>query len=747
MRSVNPTTSKSQLSRTWLAPVFGLMAAALFAPLAGTAQAQVTGILEEIIVTATKREESIQDVPISVASLSGDRLESKFSGGESILALASSVPGLYAESSNGRAAPRFYMRGLGNADFDQSASQPVSVVIDEVPMELVVLKSFPLFDLDDIEVIRGPQGTLFGRNTIAGIVKIDSRRPTNEFDGYAKLAVANYGTLNFEGAVGGPLIDDVLSARVSVLSQNRDNWISNTNTGESDVIGGHEEHAARVQLLWTPTDNFSALFMAQGRSLDGNAASVFRANILTKGSNEINSNFDRENVFYNGGGNNPQTIDGDGQTLTINWDIGDLTLTSITSNQDYEYSARGDIDGGVAGVGPGFILFDSDTGGTHEIDQLTQELRLASDYDGGFNWQVGAFYFDDELLTQPGNGVNPTTVVTSAIAKHENTTWAVFGQGSFDFGEAWTLTVGARYTEDEKDYTPVLAPPTQAAINLTDDNVSWDVSLGYEISETSQLYGRVAAGFRAPSIQSRNAAFGAPVTTATSETILSYEFGYKADLSDRARINAAVFYYSVDDMQLTAIGGGGNFTTLLNAKEGVGTGFEIDLQIVATDNLLLSGGFGYNDTEIKDPTLSVGGCNTTSATFDRICTITDPLNAAGAPIIDGNPFQHIPEWTLNLELDYAKPLSSGAEIFFFTDWKFKGETNEFLYESVEFVNDSQFEGGLRTGWRSAEGKFEAAVFGRNITDEENLTGAIDFVNLTGYVNEPRIWGVEATLRF
>ena len=747
MCSVNPTTSKSLLSRTWLAPVFGLLAVAICVPLVGTAQAQDTSILEEIIVTATKRDENIRDVPISIATLSRDRLESKFTGGESILALSSAVPGLYAESSNGRAAPRFYMRGLGNADFDQSASQPVSVVIDDVPMELVVLKSFPLFDLDDIEVIRGPQGTLFGRNTIAGIVKIDSRRPTSEMEGYAKVAVGDLGTFNFEGGIGGPLIDDVLLARVSVLSQNRDNWISNTFTGENDVIGGHEENAARVQLLWTPADNFSALFLAQGRNLDGNAASVFRANVLTKGSNELNSNFDRETVFYNGGGNNPQTIKGDAQTLTLNWDIGDLTLTSITSRQDYEYSARGDIDGGVAGVGPGFILFDSDTGGTHEIDQLTQELRLASNFDGGFNWQVGAFYFDDELLTQPGNGVSPTSVVTSAIALHENTTWAIFGQGTFDIGDSWTLTAGARYTDDEKDYTPVLAPPTQAAINLADDNVSWDISLGYELNETSQLYGRVAAGFRAPSIQSRNAAFGAPVTTAKSETIMSYEAGYKADLSDRARINAAVFYYVVDDMQLTAIGGGGNFTTLLNAEEGVGTGFEIDLEVAATENLILSGGFGYNDTEIKDPTLSVGGCNTTSATFDRICTITDPLNAAGAPIIDGNPFQHIPEWTLNLELNYSRPLSSGAEVFFFTDWKFKGETNEFLYESIEYVNDTQFEGGARAGWRNADSNFEVAVFGRNITDEENLTGAIDFVNLTGYVNEPRIWGVEATLSF
>ena len=134
-------------------------------------EAYSDSVLEEVIVTATKRAESIQDVPLSIATLSGENLTSMFSGGEDVLALAGRVPGLYAESSNGRAAPRFYVRGLGNIDFDLAASQPVSVIMDEVVMENVVLKSFPIFDMEQVEVIRGPQGTLFGRNTTAGIVK------------------------------------------------------------------------------------------------------------------------------------------------------------------------------------------------------------------------------------------------------------------------------------------------------------------------------------------------------------------------------------------------------------------------------------------------------------------------------------------------------------------------------------------------------------------------------------------------
>ncbi len=189
-------------------------------------QQKKEAMLEKITVTAQKRTQSIQEVPISIATLSGERFESLFSGGGDILELAVRVPGLYAESSNGRVAPRFYIRGLGNTDFDLAASQPVSIIMDEVVMENVVLKSFPLFDVQQVEVLRGPQGTLFGRNTTAGIVKFDTVKPTQDFEGYAKAGFGSYGTMNFEGAVGGGLTDD-LSGRISVLSQERDDYIDN----------------------------------------------------------------------------------------------------------------------------------------------------------------------------------------------------------------------------------------------------------------------------------------------------------------------------------------------------------------------------------------------------------------------------------------------------------------------------------------------------------------------------------------
>src|SRR5687768_11380676 len=312
-----------------------------------------TASLGEIIVTAQRRSENIQDVPISVAALEGERLSAMFEGGGDIQVLAARVPSLYAESSNGRLAPRFYIRGLGNSDFDLAASQPVSIIVDEVVLENVILKSFPMFDLERVEVLRGPQGTLFGRNTPAGIVKFDTKKPTQEFSGDVAASYGKLGSISFEGAVGGGLTD-AISFRLSALYQERDDWIDNDFTGENDAMGGYDEFAYRAQLLIEPSDAFSALLNIHGRDIDG-TASIFRANVLGPGSDGFNSNYDRDSVSYDEGANNPQSAKGTGGSLKLDFGLaGDVTLTSITAYETTESSSLGDIDGGFgAGPAPG----------------------------------------------------------------------------------------------------------------------------------------------------------------------------------------------------------------------------------------------------------------------------------------------------------------------------------------------------------------------------------------------------------
>jgi outer membrane receptor protein involved in Fe transport len=697
-------------------------------------------MLEEVVVTAQRREQSLMDVPISISTVSGDDIKDILMGADDIRALGTRVPSLYTESSNGRVAPRFYIRGLGNTDFDLAASQPVSVVVDEVVQENVILKSFPLFDIAQVEVLKGPQGSLFGRNTPAGIVKIDTVKPSHESSGYINTSLGSYQTLNVEGAFGGSLVEDVLAGRISVLYQDREDYIDNALTGQDEALGGFDELAWRGQLLWTPNDRLSVLGNLHGRELDGTAP-AFRANVIGPGDDNLNDNFDRDTVFFDSGNNNPQEYESFGGSVRVDYDLGNgYTVTSITGYEETDGFSLGDIDGG-AGVGPTAqpapIPFPSTTrDGIDDLEQWTQELRV-SFAEGPMNWQAGLFFFDSELeITTDPFFAPPTTV------KHTNESWAVFGQVSYDLSERLNLTVGGRWTDDEKELEALAANFPVTPVDVDGDELSWDIALSYALAEEMTVYTRLARGFRAPTIQARDVAFFAPPTTADSETITSFEYGFKSEVLDRTlRLNAAAFLYQIEDQQLSAIGGAGNLVQLVNADEGTGYGFESDATWLATENLSFGLGFSWNKTELEDDGLAVAPCGS------GICTVNDPLDANGNALVSGNPFPHAPETILFLTMDYAESLGAGGEVFFSSDYARQGKTQFFLYDSEEFQSSGNFELGARLGYRRTDGSWEVSLFGRNITGEENLKGGIDFNNNTGFVNEPRIVGAQFRMNF
>ncbi|KAF1690771.1 TonB-dependent receptor [Pseudoxanthomonas taiwanensis] len=735
-------------------PLPAALAVLLAAP---ALHAQDAATLDAIQVTAQRKVENIQDVPVSITSVDAEKLALYGSAGADIRFLSARVPSLNIESSYGRAFPRFYIRGLGNTDFDLNASQPVSLLYDEVVQESPLLKGFPLFDLERVEVLRGPQGTLFGRNTPAGVVKFESVRPSQEFGGYARLGVGSDAMVNFEGAVGGPL-GPRWSARLSALYQRRDDWVDNTLDGApNEGFEGYDESAVRVQFLYEG-EAFEALLNLHRRDLNGTAR-LFRANIIQPGTNDLVPGFDREKVSLDGV--NFSDLETWGASARLRWDFDGLVLHSITGYETAESLNRGDIDGGYGAAflpdsGPGVIPFASESAdGLPDHEQLTQELRLESAYDGPFNWQAGLFWFREEITIHGFNydSLSPGNPQAGfAVQQQENTAWAVFASGEYDATDRLKLRGGLRYTRDRKDFAAQVleAAPFGAPVGgpyrvHTDANdVSWDASVVYAVNEDVNLYARVAKGFRAPSIQGRLlfADPGAPnggVTTADSEEVLSWELGLKADLWDRrARLGFNLFRYTVDDQQVIAVGGGSNIATLHNADRTIGQGLELDLEAYLTDHLLVTLGSSYNDTEIRDDTLSVAVC--------AACTVTDPLDAAGRALIDGNPLPQAPEWVHNLTARYGMPLA-GGELYFLTDWAYRSEVNFFLYESREFRGKSSLEGGLRIGYLWNQGDQEVALFGRNITDQERIVGAIDFNNLTGFLNEPRTWGVEFRTRF
>ncbi|MEG0818036.1 MAG: TonB-dependent receptor, partial [Brevundimonas sp.] len=383
-----------------------------------------------------------------------------------------------------------------------------------------------------------------------------------------------------------------------------------------------------------------------------------------------------------------------------------------------------------------------------DLLQNTYELRLASNGEGRLGWQVGAFYWDERINLVSGtfNGVGGLIPTKATDIVQKSDSWSIFGQANYQVTDAFKVTGGVRYTDDSRDYQGrvVIGTPANAEgqVSVGDEKVSWDVSALYEVNDSLNLFARVASGYRGPSIQGRNL----PVlTTADSETVMSYEAGLKSRLwNGRARLNATAYLYNVEDMQFTAIGGIDNSNRLINADKGQGYGLEIDGDVYLGAGFTLAGGLAWNHTEIKDKDLLVAICG------NHLCTITDPIVKVGATdraAIDGNPFPQAPEYSANLTLSYVRPIGDAQELFATTDWVMQKDFNLFLYEAVEFRQAANFEGGLRAGWRDLNQGLEAAVYVRNITDEANVIGAIDFNNLTAFVNEPRMYGVELSKRF
>jgi iron complex outermembrane receptor protein len=735
--------------------------------------AQDTGKLTVINVTAERRLENLQQVPVSASVLQGEILDVINTGGQDLRGLSARVPSLNIESSFGRAFPRFYIRGYGNTDFRLNASQPVSLVYDDVVQENPILKGFPAFDLERIEVLRGPQGTLFGRNTPAGVVKFESVKPGKVAEGYGSLSFGNYSTVNLEGAATIPLSDTV-STRISLLNQRRSDWVDNTEpTGLTQDLEGYRDTAVRAQLLYEPHKDFSALFNVHHRDLDGSAR-LFRANIIKPGSNDLVDGFDESKITIDG--KNESELTNTGFNARLRWNLGSTSLFSITGYETLDTFNRGDIDGGFGNQftprsGPGFIPFSSETAdGIPSHSQFTQEFRLESNYSGPLNWQAGLFAFIEDYTVESFSYDTPNGSAQDGYQRitQTNDAYAIFGALTYDVSPALRLRGGLRYTYDKKEldveayensgFVPCVLlgkctldqlaaqePDGQLSASPSDSEVSWDVSGTYVVNKDFNVYARIANGFRASSVQSASA-FNAK-SVAGPETNTSFEAGFKADLFDRrARLNFSLFSYTVDDLQLTAVGGAGNANILLNADKAKGRGFELDFQAYLTERLLTSLGVGYNDTEIDDADLAVSTCGGGQAAGTLLCTVTDPLNADGKALIDGNPLPQAPKTTVNFTLRYGIPFA-GGEAYAFTDWVYRSKVNFFLYESIEFTSKSLTEGGLRLGYTWGGGKYDAAAFVRNMTDQVRVVGGIDFNNLTGFVNDPRTYGLQFRASF
>ena len=342
-------------------------------------------------------------------------------------------------------------------------------------------------------------------------------------------------------------------------------------------------------------------------------------------------------------------------------------IASVTSYWNGNLRSRGDIDGGFGNqfaptMGPGFIPFSAQSqDNVPSLDQFTQELRLASNNSGGLGYQFGVFYLNEKVDIESFDFGSPTDTAPSAIAlqRQDSEAFGIFGALSYEMENGLKLQAGARYNDDKRkmvasrpvDTRPGFlgfgGPVTPQTANVGDNVLTWDLSVAYPASDDVNLFARVAKGYRAPAIQGR-LLFGRTLSVANSETTMSYEAGLKSTLADgKVRFNLTGFYFNTNDLQLTAVGGASNFTTLLNADKVKGYGFEAEFEARPAKGFTLTAGLSYNHNEIDDPNAFVAGCGAP-------CTVLNTPRAGSPGIfsIDGNQLPQSPRWIANWTADF-----------------------------------------------------------------------------------------------
>ena len=701
---------------------------------------------EDVMVTAQRRPQRNKDVPISVSRLDAATVATILSDGSDIKGLAARVPSLNIESSFGRTFPRFYIRGLGNPDFDINAAQPVAVYYDDVVEENALLKAFPVFDIQDVEVLAGPQGTLFGRNTPAGVVKITSKLPVDDLEGYLDQSWATYDTAVTTAVVNAPVVPGKLDVRLSINNQRRDNWVKNDFDGLPEPgyvfrrnLEGFEDLAARLQALYTIDPTATVLAEFQVRHLEG-TSTLFRANIFDAGSNGLVKGFDPAQVAIDG--DNYQDVNNRGAHVTVHKEVQRNDIDFISAYEHASLRSRGDIDGGA----PPDVPFDVETASiTPAVDQFTEEARVSMNGLGRLFDQAGIYYFH-EYIDNYDQDFDSTGALTTQVEEHQGSeSVGVFDSASYRITSRFKIQGGVRYTDDTRTFDATrqfgFDGPLRVAGKADSADVSWDASLTYALTPDVNAYFRAATGYLPPSFQGRIDSDNF-LSEARAERTTSFELGVKGALLDRrAVLTADVYQWNTHDQQLTAAGGGSDIIRLLNASTVVGRGAELQLDARPIPHLSLNGNASYNFTEIEDPNLETAGCGDG-------CTVLNTFDpATGNYRIDGNPLPYAPRWILNGNARYTYPLRHDDAVFFSTDWSWRSGEDFTLYRSVEFDGKPLLLGGMKLGYENYRKGYTLDVFVRNILDRVVAVGAIDFDNLEGYINDPRIVGGELHYAF
>lgn len=734
-------------------------------------------VIEEITVTARKRSESLQNVPIAISAFTGDMLEAK--GATNIEQVSRHVPNLNISSGNsgsGSAAnTSIYLRGVGQIDFLLTTDPGVGLYIDNVYFARAQGTNMDLVDVQTIEVLRGPQGTLFGKNTIGGAVVINSSRPSEEFGGRLQLTVGDYDRIEGKASVDVPITDNLLS-RFSVIAKTQDGYADRSiggRLGDQEVLGGRAtfEYAPSDQGNFTlildsiERDATSAVTAAFSYDPTAPLAGLWTALVAPSVGVEQPVVVNKNDPFNSDAtGPNVDDVDSWGGSFTANWDFDAFSLKSITAyrEMDTEFARDGDNS-------PAQYIQTHNTG---TQDQFSQEIQfLGTAFDDRMDWVFGAYYFEEtaddqndvrlasglydaleslpsqlsgtscgEPWVAPGCAGNPINIGLDldfdVNNKVENESIALFFHSTYAITESLNITGGIRYLEEEKEYE-LFHDRVNAGvpiIPLTTVNDDWSeilplLTLDYRLNDESMIYASISEGFKSGGFNGR------PTTTAAvdsydPESVISYEVGYKADLAQGlVRLNTAIFLYDYDDIQLSSnrADSTGNLV-LVTENGGTATiqGLEVDLTVQPAERWNIVAGFGYLDAEYDD------------------------LND-GVSISKNDDLPYTPEFTGNLGVAYSLPLFDGYLMTLRADVSYRASH----YVDVENSEDIKTDGltlvNTRLTVTSDSDKWELAVFATNLTDEEyhlaGLATSDSFGHVEATMGAPIEWGALLSYRF
>lgn len=735
------------------------------------AQSKDNRVFEKIEITAKKRSQDLQTVSVSVTAFSGEGLR-ELNMSDSV-DIAAQTPGLNIGTPVGEGNnPSISLRGVGLNDFNDNNEGPIAVYRDEVYQSAMPGLTFQLFDLERVEVLRGPQGTLYGRNATGGLVHFISSKPTEDTEILFDLTLAENNQIKTEAAIGGSLTDD-LRGRLAIATNQHDGYVENRIGPDGNEANSQ---AYRLQLEYDFTNDFSALLNVHGGKAD--ATSAHYQHVATSdGAGGTATDFfgyaDNDNDPFAGEYNREGEleIDSDGLSLSLDWSTSNFDFASITAVENVEKFHTEDADmGPFSAVIPTF---------GSKIEQFSQELRLSGSTDN-MEWIVGAYYFENEVegtldldINYPGSIIDGITGAPAGSFGPDYVAWlnydidylqesesyGFFGQIERKLTDKLTLTAGLRYTTEERtmhyqnraDGNPDAVlnscllpagdvcgligdssfagtdtffdftnsnPEAAEFTSIDDDDISGQVGLDYKVDENMLVFANIATGFKSGGFNGGFLDFTDGVTNADvsfkPEKLTSYEAGFKSTLADGdVRLNASAFYYDYKDYQALTFAGLSQF---INNSDATVQGFEAELTWLPGDNWDIKLGGSFVDTSI------------------------DSVEVRNVGIVEDREMVLAPEYTLNGVVRYQVTEQLSAQI----DFNHQGKQFFAITNSEISKEDSYTVFNARIGYQISE-NLKISAFVKNLTNEEYRVYSFDFTNTTGYSQDfyakPRWAGV------